>query len=64
MYFYSNNPSVGRPYIGVTTDPGYNNGPTADLVEGESRAVTFGGHSFVLERRGDTDYKVMRLIAK
>jgi hypothetical protein len=41
-----------------------NTGTSYRLVEGESTAVTVGGHSLVVERRGDTDYKEMRVIAK
>jgi hypothetical protein len=65
VYFLADNPTIGEPFIQIDpnrfhrdADFGYK------LSEGETRTVTIGGHLFDLERRGDTDYKEMRLIAK
>jgi hypothetical protein len=44
-----------EPFVGSPTDD-------IRLVEGEVQQRTVNGHLFQLERRGDTDVKVMRLI--
>jgi hypothetical protein len=65
VYSATQNPIVGESFVRVSSDHLGNNGPeNAYLVEGESRTVTVFGHVFDVERRGDTDDEVMRLIAR
>lgn len=62
-YFAAQNPAFGEPFVNVSTDPVGNDGPNVHLFEGESRTIVVGGHHFYVDRQGDTNYKVMRLIA-
>ncbi len=63
VYFTSENPNVGEPYISVGAFADLLKLPKWHLAEGDTRDTTFGGNVFFMARGDDTDYKVMTLTA-
>ncbi len=62
--FRAVNPSVGEPYFALWENSVHIQVQKHELVEGEIVQAQVGGMPVQVERRGDTDVKVMRLIAK
>lgn len=62
--FRAINPTTGEPYFKLWDNAVVIQVQTHDLCEGCTVQAQVGGMPVQVERRGDTDVKVMRLIAK
>lgn len=66
VMFEAINPDVQTPFFSLQPAslgwPMRNGAPSYHVVEGEVVRMEMAGHDLQLERRGDTDVKVMRII--